>query len=203
MIKAQHKRFWIWFFYSYGRFMQKTHFRKISVISEDSFGKDLPVILIQNHFSKWDGYWSLYLSKTFFSRRFHAMMLEENLKKLMFLNRVGVFSVRRNSREMIESLSYTAELLQDATNLVTIYPTGIMLSQHHQNFVFLKGFVRIADDRKNKSLLAMAVILVDYFGFARPEVRIYLKNYSGERTAEAIENAYKEFYQSCILKQTE
>jgi hypothetical protein len=49
----------------------------------------------------------------------------------------------------------------------------------------------------------MAVFLIDYFGFARPEIRIYLENYSGERTADALENGYHLFYQSCINKQTE
>lgn len=203
MIKTHHSRFWSWVITSYGQLMQMSHFRKVTVKSDDVFLPDSSVVLLQNHFSKWDGYWSMYLSKTFFKRRFHVMMLEDQLARRMFLARCGVFSVRKNSRDMIESLNYTAELLNNPKNLVAIYPSGKLLSQHQQNFKFQRGFVRVTNAKEYQPILAMAVVLVDYFGYARPEVRIYLKNYMGERTPEAIETAYHLFYQSCISKQTE
>jgi len=62
---------------------------------------------------------------------------------------------------------------------------------------------RRGGNQDNSSIIALAVVLVDLFSQARPEIRIYLKNYSEERTAEAIERAYHSFYQLCITKQTE
>jgi len=198
MIKARYHPAWLWFYSSWFRVLQKIHFRKISVICDDIFPEDQSVLLLQNHFSYYDGYWSMYLCNKIFRRRFHVMMLEEELAKRMFLTRCGVFSVRKNSRDLMESLRYASELLQDPKNVVTIYPSGEIISHHRQNFEFQRGFARLAGD----SLLVFAVVLIDYFSQARPEIRIYLKNYSGERTAEAIESAYHSFYQFCVLKQT-
>ena len=198
MIKARYHPAWLWFYSSWFRVLQKIHFRKISVICDDVFPEGQSVLLLQNHFSYYDGYWSMYLCNNIFRRRFHVMMLEEELAKRMFLTRCGVFSVRKSSRDLIESLTYASELLNDPQNVVTIYPSGEITSHHQQNFKFQQGFARLT----GYSLIALAVVLVDHFSQARPEIRIYLKNYSGERTAEAIESAYHSFYQTCVLKQT-
>lgn len=200
MIKAKYSEAWLWFYSSYFRVLQKINFRRISVLTDAVFPEGQSVLLLQNHFSYYDGYWSMYLCNKVFMRRFHVMMLEEELAKRMFLTRCGVFSVRKNSRDLIESLNYANELLSDPQNVVTIYPSGEIISQHRQNFPFQKGFARLAG---NQSLIAFAVVLVDHFSQARPEIRIYLKNYSGERTAESIESAYHSFYQSCVVRQTE
>lgn len=203
MIKANYNPVSLWFYSSWFRVLQKIHFRKISVITEAVFPEGQSVLLLQNHFSYYDGYWSMYLCNKIFRRRFHVMMLEEELAKRMFLTRCGVFSVRKNSRDLIESINYANELLQDPMNVVTIYPSGEIISHHVQNFHFQQGFSRLTSSKQNHTAIAFAVVLVDHFSLARPEIRIYLESYSGGRTAEAIESAYHSFYHSCILKQTE
>lgn len=203
MIKDRYNATSLWFYSSYFRVLQKIHFRKISIITDDVFPEGQSVLLLQNHFSYYDGYWSMYICNKALKRRFHVMMLEEELAKRMFLTRCGVFSVRKNSRELLESLNYANELLQDPLNVVTIYPSGDIISHHQQNFTFQRGFARIAENRNFNSLITFAVVLVDHFSLARPEIRIYLKNYTGERKGEAIENAYHNFYQTCISNQTE
>jgi len=202
MIKANYNPVSLWFYSSYFRVLQKIFFRKISVITKDVFAEGKSVLLLQNHFSLYDGYWSMYLCHKVFKRRFHVMLLEEQMARRMFLARCGVFSVRKNSRDLLESLNYASELLQNPHNVVTIYPSGEIISQHLQNFPFQRGFARLAVDKNNCSI-ALAVALIDHFSFARAEIHIYLENYSGEKTAQAIENAYHLFYQSCISKQTE
>ncbi len=203
MIKANYNPLSLWFYSSYFRVLQKIHFRKIRVISEAVFPEDQSVLLLQNHFSYYDGYWSMYLCHKVLRRRFHVMMLEEQMKSRMFLTRCGVFSVRKNSRDLIESLNYASELLQNPHNVVTIYPSGEIISHHLQNFKFERGFARLAGNKDNHAAIAFAVVLIDHFSQSRPEIRIYIENFIGERTAETIEIAYHSFYQSCILKQTE
>ena len=203
MIEAKHNKLYIWFFRKYFGLVRKIQFRKLTIISDISIPEHQSVLLFQNHFSWWDGYWSDLLSKQIFKRKFHVMMLENQLRKRMFLNRCGVFSIQKSNRDFLNSLSYSAKLLRDSNNLVTIYPSGVMLTQHQQVMHFQKGIDRIISGETSHLAIVMAVFLVDYFGFARPEIRIYLENYSGEKTALAIENAYHLFYQSCILKQTE
>ena len=121
----------------------------------------------------------------------------------MFLNRCGVFSIQKNNRDSLNSLQYASGILNDPKNLVAIYPTGEMLTQHQQTVHFQKGISRIIIGETEHFEIVLAVFLVDYFGFARPEIRIYLEKYSGTRTIEAIEKAYHSFYQTCITKQTE
>lgn len=202
MIKARPNSFLLWFYSSYFWVLQRLFFRKMSIRCESTFPEDRSVLLLQNHFSYYDPYWSVILSRRLFGRKFHAMMLEEQLARRMFLTRCGAFSVRKNSRELLESINYAAGLLQNPANMVVIYPSGEILSHHRQNFPFQRGFARLVGG-DTPCLIALAVVLVDHFSYAKPEVRIYVENYVGEKTAPAIENAYQRFYQSCILKQTE
>ena len=95
MIKARHNPFWFWFFRNFFALRQAMHFRKMTVVSKVSIPENQSVLLLQNHFSWWDGYWSYWLSRTIFRRKFHVMMDEENLKQRMFLNQIGVFSVQK------------------------------------------------------------------------------------------------------------
>lgn len=202
MIKARPNSFLLRFYSSYFWVLQNLFFRKISIYCESVFPKGRSVLLLQNHFSYYDAYWSVVLSRRLFRRKFYAMMLEEQLARRRFLTRCGAFSVRRNSRDLLESISYADGLLKDPNNMVVIYPSGEIITHHRQNFPFQRGFARLLRD-DNNCLVALAVVLVDHFSSARPEVRMYVENYVGEKTAEAIENAYHSFYQSCILKQTE
>ena len=203
MIKARHNKISIWFFRNYFGFLHAINFRKTSIVSNLSIPDDKSVLLVQNHFSWWDGYWSYRLSSKVFRRKFYVMMLEEQLRKHIFLNRCGVFSIKKNNRDFLNSLSYTSEILNDSQNLVTIYPAGVMLSQHRQKIQFQNGIDRILSGDTEHFEIVLAVVLVDYFGFSRPEIRIYLEQFSGERTKGALEKAYHLFYEDCILKQTE
>ena len=203
MIKARHHKLSIWFFRKFFGTLQRIYFRKITIVSDDLIPENQSVLLFQNHFSWWDGYWSDLLSKRVFKRKFHVMMLEDQLRQRMFLNRCGVFSIQKNNRDSLNSLNYSSEILNDPGNMVTIYPSGIMLTQHQQVVEFQKGISRIIEGQTEHFAIVLAVVLVDYFGFVRPEIRIYLKNYSGERTVEALEKAYNSFYQWCVTKQTE
>ena len=203
MIEAKHNKLYIWFFRRYFGILHIIQFRKLTVVSEIQIPENQSVLLFQNHFSWWDGYWSDLLSKKVFRRKFHVMMLEDQLTKRMFLNKCGVFSIKKNNRDFLNSLNYASEILNDPKNLVTIYPNGIMLTQHQQVIEFQKGIDRIIETQNGHFSIVLAVFLIDYFGFARPEIRIYLKNYSGEGTIASLEKAYHSFYQNCIIKQTE
>jgi 1-acyl-sn-glycerol-3-phosphate acyltransferase len=203
MIAARHNKLYIWFFRNFFRMVEQFYFRKTTITSNVEPADNKSVLLLQNHFSWWDGYWSYRLSWLVFRRKFHVMMLEDQLRKHQFLNKCGVFSIQKNNRDFINSLNYTSDLLRNPENLVTIYPTGVMLTQHQQNLKFQKGIDRIIEGETQHFSIILAVFLVDYFGFARPELRVYLQEYSGERTIDAIEKDYHLFFQSCVNKQTE
>jgi hypothetical protein len=56
------------------------------------------------------------------------MVIEETVQKVSFFKYMGAFSVNKNSREMLASLNYAAELLNDPQNLVLIFPQGKLYS---------------------------------------------------------------------------
>ena len=70
-------------------------------------------------------------------------MLEEQLKKNWFFQYTGGYSIKKSTRSVVESLNYTAELLENNKNLVLMFPQGKIQSMHRSEFVFEKGIERI------------------------------------------------------------
>ncbi len=130
-------------------------------------------------------------------------MLEEQLRKRMFINRCGAFSVRKDSRELIESVNYAVGLLDDPNTLVCLYPQGQIQSQYLGDLDFESGASWILRKSKADVQVWFCVGLVDYFGKPKPVIRFYLKEYEGDKTNEALEAAYNEFRNQCIKNQHE
>ncbi|MFP4526521.1 MAG: hypothetical protein ACLFNL_09025, partial [Bacteroidales bacterium] len=112
MITAMHHSWYERFFRFYSRFMLSNHFRRI-IINGSYTEKNRPVMLIGNHFSWWDGFIANYLNMVVFKKRFHIMMLEEQLKPRMFLNKAGAYSIKKQTRDVVNTLNYTVELMKD------------------------------------------------------------------------------------------
>jgi hypothetical protein len=68
--------------------------------------------LLANHFSWWDGFLMYYINQQVLKKRFHVMVIEETVQKVSFFKYVGAFSVSKNSRDMLASLDYAAELIE-------------------------------------------------------------------------------------------
>ena len=101
ILKAKHNFIIYLFFKQYAEWIMKRHFGVIQILG-DFQEKKLPVLLISNHISWWDGFWSMYLNVKVLKRKFHFMMLEEQLRKFWFFNYSGGFSVNKKSKTIIE-----------------------------------------------------------------------------------------------------
>ena len=202
IIKSQHRPFFTWFFRIYSKLMIRWHFHKIN-IHNDFNDHDLPILLIGNHFSWWDGFIANLLNVKVFHRRFHVMMLEEELSRRMFLNKAGAYSIRKGNRSVIESLRYTADLLSRKENLVVLYPQGEFESMYRKPVRFENGISSLASMVHNKVQLVFYVALVDYFSHRKPVLSIYLLEVSQELALAlgSLESAYNEFLSECILQQ--
>jgi hypothetical protein len=202
MIKAQHNSFYTWFFEHYLKFSLFRHFKQVKVLGKYT-EKGLPVLLIGNHFSFWDGFISFFLARNIFHKKFHAMMLENELRERMFLNKIGCYSVRKNSRSVIETITYTSALLQQPDNLVVMYPQGEIQTSHIRQVNFDKGLSRIL----NKNLrirLFFYVALTDYFSSPRPYLAVHLKEYNGDtNNPDEINHEFNKFYHLCRQNQNE
>ena len=204
MIKAKHNLFYVWFFRFYSKFMLKRHFSNVKLKGSYT-EKNLPVLLIGNHFSWWDGFIANYLNNLIFKRKFHVMMLEEQLKSRLFLNKAGAYSIKKDSRDIVKSLNYTKELLTSTNNLVTIYPQGEIQSLYHYPLKFEKGISSVLKKLDNEVDIVFLVSLVDYFSNRKPNLTIGFQEYKNGKKGDTgdIEKHYNEFMKHLISEQKE
>ena len=203
MIQAGHTKFFVHFFNIYTRYMLKWHFTDVN-ITGDTHTPQNAILLIGNHISWWDGFWALHINNSCWNKRFHVMMLEEELKPRMFLNKAGAYSIRKHSRDVINSLRYTQQLLHNPDNLVVMYPQGEILSSYHYPVVFEQGIWRIIQNIPENAHIFFYVALTDYFSSVKPYLRFYLKEADKQRLTSKndLENMFNAHLQDSIYKQT-
>ena len=131
------------------------------------------------------------------------MMLEEQLKKHMFFNKTGGYSIKKGSRGIIETIDYTVELLSDKKNLVLLFPQGEIQSLYTQKFRFEKGLGHILKKVKGDVQVLFLANLIDYFSSQKPTLYMYVKEYDKKDfEIENLENEYNRFYSACISGNT-
>ena len=201
MIRARHIPFFVRFFSWYSKNELKRFFHRIEFLCDVDVSRS-PVLLIGNHFSWWDGFIAFRLNDLMLHKKFHVMMLEEQLKGRMFLNKAGAYSIKRGSRSVIDSLSYTSSLLRERDNLAVIYPQGEITSIHRRPMVFEKGIERILKDAPEELMILFYVALPDWFSEQKPSLTVRVTRYEGkERSTAAMGHAFNAFLDDCITMQ--
>lgn len=201
MVKSKHNPLIYNFFKIYTLWKISRNFRQVIITGEFN-ENNKAILLISNHFSWWDGFWAMYLNLKIFRRKFHFMMLEEQLEKFWFFKYTGGYPVRRRTRSVLESINYTIELLSGRQNLVLLFPQGRVESLYKNSITFEKGVTRIASEINGKAQVLFVVNLVDYLSEPKPSLYVYLKEHTMENQhAEGIEQAYKAFLSECFSKQ--
>ncbi len=195
MIKANHTRFHSWFFKEYSRLMIKRHFRAMTIHNQPE-NNGIAIMVIGNHFSWWDGFFMLEINRRLWKKKFHVMMLEEQLQNNMFLNKVGAFSVKKGHRSVVESLQYAGELLENPENLVLMFPQGKIQSHHKCSFTFEKGVETILNKSASQPQVIFSAVLADYFSEKKPRLDVYLESVpiDGKTTTQELESKYNDFF---------
>lgn len=131
------------------------------------------------------------------------MVLEESMRKLGFLKYLGSFSVVKNSREVIASLNYAAELLSDPHNMVVIFPQGKLYSNFIDELHFEKGVSHIAAKAKATFQYVFAATFIENFAHKKPTAHIYLKNLNVDDLAtDEVFGQYQNHYRASKEQQT-
>ena len=134
------------------------------------------------------------------------MILEETSRKEPFLKYAGAFSVSKNSKDILLSLGYAAELLNDPNNLVLIFPQGRLYPNFTTHIHFEKGVQRLIDKAQGKFQLVFAAAFIQYFKHIKPTATLYLKTesviYAGKSIAE-LQSAYQQHFNASKQLQTE
>jgi len=200
LLKARHHFLIYPFFRFYAGRIIRRHFGKVELKNEFC-DRNLPVLLLANHFSWWDGFFAMYLNVNILKRKFHFMMLEEQLKRFSFFNKAGGYSIRKKSRSIIESIGYTAELLRNQQNMVLLFPQGKIESVHTENIKFEAGIERILGKVGNEIQIVFMVNLIDYFSDRKPGLYIYISEFQKTNfELKTLQEAYNVFYTRCIAE---
>ena len=196
MIRANHSQFHCWLLNLYIEYILRTDFHTVQIrgnVKPD----ERSILLIPNHFSWWDGFFAWHVNRKVFSKRYHVMMLEQELAQRLFFSRVGAFSVNLGKRSVIESLNYCIDILRNSNNMLLMFPQGKLESQHANQVRFQKGVEHIVAKAKSARVV-FAVCLVDYFSYRKPTLTITLKEYDG---LSSMEEAFNQHLRDCIVQQ--
>ncbi|MCD8072822.1 MAG: lysophospholipid acyltransferase family protein [Alistipes sp.] len=163
-----------------------------------------PLLMFANHISWWDGFVQYRLNKEVFGKKLHVMMLEQELIRHKLINRCGCFSIRKNSRSIIESLRYSAKVLENPANMVLMFPQGSIRSLYTTDIDFESGALYLMKIIGNEYRVIFNVNLIDYGPYKKPSLDIYHQavDPSNIGDPEGIGGLYNRFYRKCLTSQS-
>jgi len=126
MIPADHKTWARWIFNPYSRRLLKKHFTGFYRANDyPPVTEGRPLLILPNHISWWDGFFIDFVCRQFITRKPFLMMLEEQLRRYWFFQKVGAYSINPHlPRGIMEAARYTQDVLKDPNHFVIIYPQG-------------------------------------------------------------------------------
>lgn len=201
MLKAKHHIVIYPLFQKLTFLLLKRHFNKVLIQGEfNDNGK--AVLIIANHISWWDGFWLMHLNLQTLHRKFHFMMLEEQLKKHWYFQYTGAYSVKKKSRSIIESLNYTLHLLDEDQHMVFMFPQGKIHSLYNDEIIFERGVQSLIERADNDLQVLFVANLVDYFSESKPSLFINIKTHLAKELKDnRAEEAYNAFYHQILSEQ--
>ena len=138
-----------WMFDTYVKWLVGKTFHQF-LYNEVELDSNKSVLLVANHFSFWDGLILYILNDKLLHKKFHVMILEDTAKREGMLRYAGAFSVSKNSRDILQSLDYAAQLLQSPGNLVLMFPQGKLFSNFVKRVNFEQGLLKIIKKAEGK-----------------------------------------------------
>ncbi len=176
-------------------------FKKI-IIDEVPVKADHSVLLLQNHFSWWDGFWGSYLAYKFLHRSYHVMVQESQLEKHLYFKYRGAFSIKKKSKELFKSIEYTNELLANPKNMVLIFPQGKLQSLYTDEIILEKGVQKLLEKAPDKCQVIYNAVTVNYFEGFKPTIQFHLLDCGLARNlnTEILQDKLSAFQQEMMQK---
>ncbi len=172
MIKANPTRWSKFIFHIYVMRLMKRHFHAFHLFGNlPQPDPKLPLLLIPNHSTWWDGFFVYFLNEEILKRETYLMMLDSQLAKYKFFARIGAFGITPGEKKNVqESLNYTVDLLQKKNVMIIIFPQGILLPWGKRPLNFKKGIEAIIEWYKKPITILPLAIRAEYSGEQRAEV---------------------------------
>jgi 1-acyl-sn-glycerol-3-phosphate acyltransferase len=203
MVRNQKNFIIRWILHVYVRWIVNRHFNEL-LFDKIAIDENKSILVIANHFSYWDSLVLYLIGRKLFLKKFHVMVREDTTLHMRHLKYAGAFSVKKKSRDMLESLDYAAELLNDPQNLVLIFPQGKLYSNFVNRINFEKGVMKVMEKAEGKFQLVFAAMFIQYMKHKKPTATVYLKKQEHiYQTADKMQQAYQLFYDGAKTEQTE
>jgi 1-acyl-sn-glycerol-3-phosphate acyltransferase len=172
MIKANPTRWAKFIFHIYVMRLMKRHFHAFHLLGNlPQPDSELPLLLIPNHSTWWDGFFVYLLNEEILKREIYLMMLDRQLAKYKFFARIGAFGITPGDKENVqESLNYTVALLQKKNVMITMFPQGILLPWGKRPLNYKKGIESIIQLHNKPINILPLAIRAEYGGEQRAEV---------------------------------
>lgn len=125
MLRPKPNKIAAWFFDLYLNQIVKSDFNSWHILRyPENIDPKIPIILTPNHVSWWDGFFAWKLNNLLFQKPFYLLMLEKELKKVRFFQKLGAFSINPDSpKKILETLSFIGDLMNENVLLI-YYPQG-------------------------------------------------------------------------------
>jgi 1-acyl-sn-glycerol-3-phosphate acyltransferase len=171
MTEARHAAWADVVFRPYLREITRRTFEAVRLLGEaPELPRDVPLIIVANHGTWWDGFFIYLLNTVVLHRRLYIMMLEEQLRRYRFFRRLGAFGIERgHPRSVRASLSYSAEVLMDASNCLCVFPQGSMRRLHDRPLGFKRGLESVLSMHGRAACILPVAIACEFLGERRPE----------------------------------
>lgn len=168
-------------------------FNKIEVNTQEA------VLLLANHFSWWDGFLMFQLNRLLFKKEFHVLVTDEDYKTHWFLKYLGAFAATHKGKDVVETLLYAGQLLDDPDNLVLLFPQGKLYPAYASNIVFEKGVMQVVNESKKKFQIVFAANLFDHTK-RKPAVYTELKIWEAEEymSLQLLKREYNKHYDQAV-----
>lgn len=188
----------------YFKLLFKRQFRSLNFDSVP-INADEALLIFANRFSWWDGFLLFQLNKQVFKKKFHVLVTASDYQKISYLKYFGAFSPETGGKDLIQTLQYAGELLDEPQNLVLIFPQGNIKSIHTTQINFEKGVLQVINASKKKMQVIFSVVLADYFQDRKSSLYAYFKPWPIEEyvSLQLLKNEFNKHFQESKLKQVQ
>ena len=171
MLTARHRPWAEALFSIYLTGLLRRHFHALRLLGEPpSPPPGLPLLILPNHGSWWDGLFLYELNRRLLGRRLHLMVLEEHVTRFRFFRRLGAFTIRPGRRgEVAASLAYAASVLRDPANALSLFPQGRIHHPADRPLGIRRGVERILRAHGGPVAILPLAMRCEFYENQRPE----------------------------------
>jgi 1-acyl-sn-glycerol-3-phosphate acyltransferase len=202
MVPSRKKKFWSKLYIGYVRWWISRNFKEVNVQPfEPRPGHS--ILLLSNHFSWWDGFIANWTAVYNLKKQYYVMMQQDQFDQRSYLRYIGAYSIQKGSRAMLESLTYSAGILDKPDNLIVIFPQGELYSNHETHIHVEKGVYKLMQQIKGQCQVVYHCILIDYFESLKPRAYVHLFDLgvANQLTFEQLKENINQAHQQALKNQ--